>query len=298
MLRLATLVTWETIVNGSKGFRRPRQSRIEADHTDLESMTPSLTSTDLGIPYVVSKAFQKDAEQYFHKWDKEWIRYFYVHDDNVYFKDFSGESYQLSLSTSEVADFDVDQTLLTRLIPDERWTKLQIYVPGSTFVGKDVFEIGCGVGMAGRLIGKLARSYVGFDYSRLALDLARLTSPSTCSYIHVSDREAIEDLYGTADLCFGRHFFIHQNFENATWVLSFLRDVVKEDGLIHADFFRADEPSTNVYPAKTSLQDRASSGFFFTRREIEELAELCDLRIEEVNEIDQPPRVYVNFRRR
>ena len=40
-----------------------------------------------------------------------------------------------------------------------------------------------------------------------------------------------------------------------------------------------------------------SCGFFFTDQEIYELADLCDLEVEQIERVETPPRVDVNFRR-
>lgn len=250
-----------------------------------------------GISHVISDRFQADIPALSDKWDKEWIRYFFQHDDRNYFKNYRLHQYDLAFSPSEVAAFTADQVLTTRLNPDARESKLQIYVRGETLVGKDVFEMGCGVGMAGRVLGRLAISYVGYDYSPLALQIARLTSPDRCRYVHAGDTAAVEDLHDTADLCFGRHFFIHNNFDNSSWVLRFLRDVVRDDGIIHADFLRSEGASEGIFPAKSPLTDRTSNGFFYTRTEIEELADSTELEVDEMSEITNPPRVYVNFSR-
>jgi SAM-dependent methyltransferase len=252
-----------------------------------------------GLDYVTSESFLADVKQYTEKWDKEWIRYFFLHDDNNYFKTYAGRAYGLALSPEQISAFSNYDSLTRNIDQEKAHTKLQIYLAGHYFVNKDVFEIGCGVGMLGRIMGKFCRSYTGYDYSPLALHIARLVSPKQCRYIYAGDPETVLLLNNSADLCFGRHFFIHNNFDNSTWVLKFLRDVVRDNGIIHADFFRAERASERIFPAKSPLLENvASCGFFYTDDNIEELAELCELRILSIDRVDKPPRVYVNFKKR
>ena len=253
----------------------------------------------VGLRRVLSQDFLADVREFSEKWDREWIRYFYLHDDNSYFHSYGSSAYRLPLPPEEIATFTAHESLTRRIDPEWMHTKLQIFLPGDALVDKDVFEIGCGVGMLGRLLGSVARSYTGYDYSPLALQIARLTSPARCRYIHAGETQRVAQLYNSADTCFGRHFFIHNNFENAMWVLRMLRDVVRDDGRIQADFFNADGPSDRIFPSKSSLVPGiASCGFFYTDDEIYELAEVCDLEVEAIHRVESPPRVFTDFRRR
>jgi SAM-dependent methyltransferase len=251
-----------------------------------------------GLMHVVSDEFVAEVEHFAEKWDREWVRYFDMHEDSGYFANYSTGTYQLPVPAEEFARFTAEDTLTRLIDPDRKHTKVLVFLPGDVLVGKDLFEIGCGVGMLGRLLGDFANSYVGYDYSPLALRIARLTSPERCRYIYAADRQAVAELYNSADTCLSRHFFIHNNFENSVWLLKMLRDVVRDDGLIHADFFRSDGPAHQIFPAKSPLMANfGSCGFFYTDREIYELADLCYLEVEQIERVETPPRVYVNFRR-
>jgi SAM-dependent methyltransferase len=264
-----------------------------------ESSAASLPDEASGLRHLMSKKFQGEVQSFAGKWDREWIRYFYQHDNNNYFRSYATRSYPFPLATDEIAAFTAEDTLRRRIDPEFVHTTLQVHLPGDAIVGKEVFEMGCGVGMLGRILGHLAKSYVGFDYSPLALEIARLTSPGSCRYVYAGDTKAIGQLHNSADTCLSRHFFIHNNFDNSKWVLKMLRDIVRDGGVIHADFFNAVEPAHQIYPAKSPLDvNAASCGFFYSNDEIYELADLCDLTVESITRVDKPPRVYVDFRRR
>jgi hypothetical protein len=252
-----------------------------------------------GLAHLITPGFQEDVAAFSEKWDREWVRYFFQHNDHNYFRSYASNIHRFPTSQDEVSRFSATDSLTRRLDPDHGHTTLQVYVPGFALVDKDVFEMGAGVGMLGRILGHVAGSYVGFDYSPLALQIGRITSSKRCTYVHAGDVAAIAKLYNSADTCLSRHFFIHNNFENASWVLQMLRDIVRDDGLIHADFFNATEEAPRVFKAKSPLlADAASCGFFYSDDEIYELADISDLTVESIDRIDVPPRVYVNFRRR
>jgi hypothetical protein len=259
----------------------------------------SIPESAPGLAHLATPGFQEEVAAFSEKWDREWVRYFFQHNDHNYFRSYASNTHTFPTSRDEISRFSSHDSLTRRLDPDHGHTTLQVYVPGAAIVGRDVFEMGSGVGMLGRILGHVARSYVGFDYSPLALQIGRITSSRRCTYVHAGDMAAIAGLYDSADTCLSRHFFIHNNFENATWVLQMLRDIVRDDGLIHADFFNATEEAHRVFKAKSPLlDDAASCGFFYTDDEIFELADICDLTLESIDRVDTPPRVYVNFRRR
>ena len=205
-------------------------------------------------------------------------------------------AYPFPTSKDTVRQFDALETLRTRLDGTKRHTTLQIHVPGSDFVDKKVFEMGCGVGMLGRILGHLVDQYVGYDYSPFSLYAARLLSPPSCTYVSALEPDRLRLHAGTFDTCLTRHFFIHNNFENSVWVLSMLRDLIHDDGVIHADFLRSDEFGDRIRPAKSPLHDSAASaGFVYDDADFEELAARVGLDIKSVTAIDTPPRSFVAF---
>ena len=188
-----------------------------------------------GLEHVLGEDFQRELQRDAQRWDKEWLRYLSLNKDySFYFYDMSTTNYALPYSPAQICDFDRQQMYSTKLIRD---MACHVWIEGRHLVDKDVLEIGCGPGLLGRLTGRFARRYVGIDMSRFALSIARLTSPRECEYYHLSDTDALSSLRGCIDTCVGRHFFIHHNYDDALWLLEFLRDLTKPGGLISADFF-------------------------------------------------------------
>lgn len=113
---------------------------------------------------------------------------------------------------------------------------LNLYCDREALEGKRVMEVGCGCGNMGKLLGRYAESYLGTDYSTLALKIARLVSPPNCSYVHVADRAGLAPFFGTIDTVVGRFFWIHQNLKLGRGNLEFMELFLKPGGLLYADF--------------------------------------------------------------
>ena len=123
--------------------------------------------------------------------------------------------------------------------------------------------MGCGCGNLGKLLGRYAESYLGTDYSTLALKIARLVSPPNCAYVHVADRQGLSPFFGTIDTVVGRFFWIHQNLKLGRWNLEFLELFLKPGGRLYADFYwpnpeaeqgvvlAPDHPLSRAYPSAT-----------------------------------------------
>jgi SAM-dependent methyltransferase len=249
-----------------------------------------------GLRHVTSDDFRAEAASFAERWDLEWLRYFRIHENHDYFVPYSSPKYPFSIPKNEVAKFDAHQTLTTRLNPELMHTKLQVFVPGSELVDKKVFELGCGVGMLGRILGHIAAGYVGCDYSPFAIYAASLLSPATCEYVPLKDPDRLVELAGTFDTTVPRHFFIHNNFGNALWVLQLMRDLVHDQGVIHADFLWSEELNDGVRPAKSELHPmQASAGFVYTPDDIQELADRVGLTVRTMDRVDVPPRTFVSF---
>jgi SAM-dependent methyltransferase len=114
---------------------------------------------------------------------------------------------------------------------------LALYCDRDDLEGRRVMEMGCGCGNLGKLIARYVDRYLGTDYSTLALQVARLVSPPSCTYVHVADRAGLSPFFGTIDTVISRYFWIHQNFQLARWNLEFLELFLKPGGRLYADFY-------------------------------------------------------------
>jgi glycosyltransferase involved in cell wall biosynthesis/SAM-dependent methyltransferase len=140
---------------------------------------------------------------------------------------------------------------------------LSLYCDRDALAGRRVMEMGCGCGNLGKLLGRYVESYLGTDYSPLALQVARLVSPANCSYVHVADRDGLAPFFAAVDTVVGRYFWIHQNFEQARFNLQFLSRFLKPAGRLYADFYwpdpavpqgvvlSPDQPLSRRYPSAT-----------------------------------------------
>lgn len=140
---------------------------------------------------------------------------------------------------------------------------LSLYADREALEGRRVMEMGCGCGNLGKLLGRYVESYLGTDYSTLALKIARLVSPPSCTYVHVADREGLAPFFGTIDTVVGRFFWIHQNLKLGRWNLEFLELFLKPGGRLYADFywpnpkieqgvvFTPDHALSRAYPSAT-----------------------------------------------
>jgi SAM-dependent methyltransferase len=147
---------------------------------------------------------------------------------------------------------------------------LSLYCDADALAGKRVMEMGCGCGNLGKLLGRYVESYLGTDYSTLALAVARLVSPGNCTYLHVADRRALERFFGTVETVVGRYFWIHQNHELAGCNLDYIARFLIPGGRLYADFywpdpsaeqavvFTPDHPLSRRYPSATFRYDRAA----------------------------------------
>jgi SAM-dependent methyltransferase len=139
--------------------------------------------------------------------------------------------------------------------------ELALYCDPEWLSGRRVMELGCGCGGLGKLLGGWVESYLGTDYSTLALQVARLVSPPRCTYLHVSDAAALAAHHGSVETVLGRYFWIHQNLELGRANLDFLTPFLAPGGRVYADFFcpdpaqeqfvvrRPDDPLSRRWPS-------------------------------------------------
>jgi SAM-dependent methyltransferase len=177
---------------------------------------------------------------------------------------------------------------------------LNLYCDREALAGKRVMEMGCGCGNMGKLLGRYVDSYLGTDYSTLALKIARLVSPPNCSYVHVADRAGLTPFFGTVDMVVGRFFWIHQNLKLGRWNLEFMERFLKPGGLLYADFFwpNPDVEQYVVFTPDHPLSKTFPSAMFrYTREDVERLIEGRPLRIVREEISREMQRRYVVFER-
>ncbi|WP_338101466.1 class I SAM-dependent methyltransferase [Ramlibacter rhizophilus] len=220
------------------------------------------------------------------RWDREWMQYFATEDPSPHLI----ESRKLSLVCSDLARLsqaEVYGTVLTGRSDGAAMTPLRIWVKGADLVGKRVLEIGCGCGWLGKQLGLVCESYTGIDYSQFALAVARGSSPPNCRYFHISEHEDIARLQGQLDTLVGREFFIHQNFDNASWVLGLAAFLLRSGGIVSADFYLPNPaiPQGVVHRARSPLDPTyASCAFTFEPQEIAEVASRAGLVVQSITD--------------
>jgi 2-polyprenyl-3-methyl-5-hydroxy-6-metoxy-1,4-benzoquinol methylase len=225
----------------------------------------------------VPKKVLPDSNGMTERWDREWIGCFNTEDPRPFLLPYTALT--LMADVSILSAQQVHECRLTAQLPP-----LRIFMPGSRLVGARIFEAGCGPGLLCKQLGLIANKVFGIDHSALVLHIARLVSPSTCSYYHSSQTEELEPLFGSFDCMVGRFFFIHQNWENSLHLLGLAHKLLRLGGLVGADFLMADpsrEPGP-VFPAKSPRpRKHRTNKFEYTPKEIEELADATGYRIVE-----------------
>lgn len=225
------------------------------------------------------------------RWNHEWLRYL-------------GREWQQQLRPH--TDYPLrpelpeDPAALYELRLADEAPPLSLYCHGSAIEGRCVMEMGCGCGNLGKLLGRYAAHYLGTDYSTLALQVGRLVSPETCSYVHVGDEQQLARHHATVDTVVGRFFWIHQNLELARQNLTFLADFLRVGGRLYADFywpdpeqkqgkvFTPDDPLSRAYPSAT---------FRYTDDDVKRAIDGLPYRIAETTIVPPHQRRYVRFER-
>lgn len=161
-------------------------------------------------------------------------------------------------------------------------------------------ELGCGCGNLGKQLGRYVHSYLGVDFSTMALQIARLVSPMNCVYQHVGDAGALSKHHGTIDTVVGRHFWIHQNLRLARENLRYLEPFLKPGGRIYADFFWPDPAAEHfvvLSPAGVLSKQYPSAMFKCGPEDVQALVAGSPFRV--VNEVIFVPmeRRYVTLER-
>ena len=244
-----------------------------AGEAEAEDASPFLPCTDYDVE----------------RWTKEWLAYLS--------KEFPEQLSPYS-DRHEKPELPADPADLINLkIGDS--PPLSVYCDADRIKGKRLMEIGCGCGNMGKYLGRYCESYLGTDYSTLALMIARLVSPKNCHYVHLSDHEGLRKHFGSIDTVIGRFFWIHQNMPLARRLLRFIEPFLAEDGRIYADFrwTKPDGGSEGVIlsPRDALSQRYPSATFAYSREDIDELIEGTPFRVEQELIHEGMERRYVVF---
>ncbi len=177
---------------------------------------------------------------------------------------------------------------------------LSLYCDAEALRGRRVMEMGCGCGNLGKLLGRYVASYLGTDFSTLALAVARLVSPDNCTYHHVADRAALEAYFGTIETVVGRFFWIHQNHELASRNLDYLAHFLAPGGRLYADFYWPDpraEQAVVSTPEQPLSRAYPSATFRYARQDVECLLAGRPFRILREEVVAEMQRRYVVLER-
>jgi SAM-dependent methyltransferase len=220
----------------------------------------------------------EDRRRQTERWDREWIQYFNTGNPTSYFRPYTALT--LAADLRGLGPREVYPVYLCPELP----APLRLFLPGSRLYGARLFEVGCGPAWLCKQLGLVADRVVGIDHSKLALRIARLVSPPTCSYFHSSRVRELRPLYGTFDCMACRFFFIHQNYASGLRVLGLARRLLRAGGLVGADFYLPDPAQEQgvVFPARSPLSEEyPSCAFYYTPQDVEELAAAAGFRVSE-----------------
>ncbi|WP_407910299.1 class I SAM-dependent methyltransferase [Lysobacter claricitrinus] len=252
-------------------------------------MKSLISAVQDGDAHRVSSLFQC-SQQDVERWNDEWLSYL-------------SREWQLQLTPyTELRDhppLPADPLDLISLSLEPGWN-LALYCDADALQGRHVMELGCGCGNLGKQLGRYVASYLGVDFSTMALQVARLVSPSNCTYVHVGDHRSLESHVGTVDTVVGRYFWIHQNFELGRQNLTFLERFLRPGGRLYADFFWPD-PEAEHYvvlsPTDSLSKTFPSAMFRYTLDDVRELIEGSRFRIVRQAECRTMERRYVLLER-
>lgn len=177
---------------------------------------------------------------------------------------------------------------------------LSLYCDADALAGRRVMEMGCGCGNLGKLLGRYVASYLGTDFSTLALQVARLVSPANCTYVHVADRAGLAPFFGTVETVVGRYFWIHQNHELAACNLDYLARFLVPGGRLYADFYWPDprvEQGVVFTPEQPLSRRWPSATFRYDLAAVERLVEGRPFRMLREEVVPEMQRRYVVLER-
>jgi 2-polyprenyl-3-methyl-5-hydroxy-6-metoxy-1,4-benzoquinol methylase len=230
------------------------------------------------------------------KWDREWMHYLATEGKRPHL--IRADQLSVICDIAQMSRAEVFSACLTATKAGDPNTPLHVWALGAELVGKRVVEIGCGAGALGKQLGLIVERYLGIDASRIALAIARGSSPPNCQYFHLDEREEIRSRAGAYDTMIGREFFIHQNYENARWVLALGRLLLRQGGVICADFYRSNPqvPQGVLHPARSQLDaNYASCAFVFSTDDLQSLANETEMKIASIDDDLAAQRRFVVF---
>jgi SAM-dependent methyltransferase len=238
------------------------------------------------------------------RWDKEWIGY--LRRAPGYLDDFSVPNDTVRRNVERVRaavalPFDSVRGPVDPANPV--WTLWAIGCRPNEIADRDVLDLGCGAGGIGRTISAVTRSYLGVDYSPLALRIAQLVSPPHCRYVVRSDSEALAAHRNSIDTAFSRSVFIHQNVQQAVELATLAAGMLRPGGLLAVDFYRPerDDHGELLKPLRPASQDldpdQPSVSFFYTDAEIGEVGAAAGLALEAIIEAPERNWRIARFRR-
>ncbi len=255
-------------------------------------------------PKPVDLSFIPVDEELVKRWDREWCRYFSRYHGQLWFDSLADVDERVERFRSRLPSLTTEELFHYELFSYETKSPLSIWLNPNDLLSKHVAEIGCGPGQLGKQLGHVVSHYLGIDFSRLALSVARLISPARCDYLNLGDLEQLGRYCGTRDLVLGRHFFIHQNAESAQWVTRLAHALLKPDGLLIADFYFPNAEGKKrvadgrVQPARAAWDPAYPSRMFlFEEREIQEIAARAGFRIESEQIVEPQQRRFVRLRK-
>jgi len=277
-----------------RDLARKHLHRVRATMKAGEAGQNGIASNELsgGVDDDETSPFLPCTDYEVERWNKEWLAYL-------------AREYPEQLSPHhdraeqpELPDDPLE--LLSLKIGDS--PPLSVYCDADRIRGKRLMEIGCGCGNMGKYLGRYCQSYLGTDYSTLALMAARLVSPENCHYIHLSDHDGLRKHFGAVDTVIGRFFWIHQNMVLAKRLLRFIEPFLADGGRIYADF-RWVDPEGNakgvILSPHDALSERyPSATFAYSPEHIEELIAGTPFYVEREVIHEKMERRYVVFGKR
>lgn len=115
-------------------------------------------------------------------------------------------------------------------------------IPPDFVIGKDVMEVGCGIGIIPVGLAHVTNSFFGFDISPLAIMIAQTLCPKNAEFHTIQTDAGILNIATSKFECFDtvlvRHVFIHIGAERVLKMLGLAKKVLKPGGIIYANFFK------------------------------------------------------------
>lgn len=248
---------------------------------------------------IQSAAFQRDAQEKTTKWDREWCNYFQEDYASLFFFSMNSQDRKLWITTDELLNYKPRDFYFAS--PFGKYS-FEVWTNGVDVIGRNVLELGCGPGAFGKAVSKVAKRYVGIDYSPLALYIAKLVSPENTEYFHITDIGNILSLRATMDIVVARHFFIHQNAANVEWILELYNFALKLGCKAVLDFWlHPVGPPVKGATIRDGMGElsphEASCVYYFAPNVIHKLVEDAGFQMESEEEVPEVDRRFVTIRK-